>query len=123
MTQFGRNRHRDPTREPYLGWRHARSRLAPPAPSDARGLSRRRAGVGRRAGLARVAAAEEQVLKPIQDPNEMDLTIDAASSRVGLDATTMAQALASYVRSILSGDAPYDRFINGETNVVRGNFK
>lgn len=44
----------------------------------------------------------------------MDLTIDAASSRVGLDATTMAQALASYVRSILSGDAAYDRFINGD---------
>lgn len=63
---------------------------------------------------ARSASLEDQVLKPIRDPNEMDLTIDEASSRVGLDATTMAQALASYVRSILSGDAPYDRFINGD---------
>ena len=63
---------------------------------------------------ARSASLEDQVLKPIEDPNEMDLTIDEASSRVGLDATTMAQALASYVRSILSGDAPYDRFINGD---------
>ncbi|MDO8681191.1 MAG: cytochrome c peroxidase [Acidobacteriota bacterium] len=63
---------------------------------------------------ARSASLEDQVLKPIQDPNEMDLTIDEASSRVGLDATTISQALASYVRSILSGDAPYDRFINGD---------
>jgi cytochrome c peroxidase len=63
---------------------------------------------------ARSSSLEEQVLKPIQDPNEMDLTLDEASSRVGLDSTTMSQALASYVRSILSGDSPYDRFINGD---------
>jgi cytochrome c peroxidase len=63
---------------------------------------------------ARSSSLEDQVLKPIQDPNEMDLTLDEASSRVGLHSTTMAQALASYVRSILSGDSPYDRFINGE---------
>jgi cytochrome c peroxidase len=62
----------------------------------------------------RSPSLEEQVLKPIQDSNEMDLTLDEASSRVGLDATTMSQALASYVRSILSGDSPYDRFINGD---------
>jgi len=63
---------------------------------------------------ARSSSLEEQVLKPIQDPNEMDLTIEEASSRVGLNATAMSQALASYVRSILSGDSPYDRFINGD---------
>ena len=63
---------------------------------------------------ARSSSLEEQVLKPMQDPNEMDLTLDEASSRVGLDSTTMLRALASYVRSILSGDSPYDRFINGD---------
>src|SRR5437870_5506014 len=63
---------------------------------------------------SRSPSLEEQVLKPIQDLNEMDLTLDEASSRVGLDSTTMSQALASYVRSILSGDSPYDRFINGD---------
>ena len=63
---------------------------------------------------ARSSSLEEQVLKPIQDPNEMDLTLDEASSRVGLNAAMMSQALASYVRSILSGDSPYDRFINGD---------
>jgi cytochrome c peroxidase len=67
---------------------------------------------------ARASSLEEQVLKPIQDPNEMDLTLDEASSRVGLDSTTMSRALASYVRSILSGDSPYDRFINGDRHAL-----
>lgn len=61
----------------------------------------------------RIASLEEQVLKPIQDPNEMDLTLEEASARVRLDVPTLSRALASYVRSILSGDSPYDRFVNG----------
>lgn len=32
---------------------------------------------------SRVATLEEQVLKPIEDPNEMDLPLEQASSRVG----------------------------------------
>ena len=40
----------------------------------------------------RVATLEEQVLKPIEDPNEMDLPLEQASSRVGLDAVTMARS-------------------------------
>jgi cytochrome c peroxidase len=66
----------------------------------------------------RVATLEEQVLKPIQDPNEMDLTLAEAERRLGLDATTMSRALASYLRSVLSGDAPYDRFINGDRDAL-----
>ena len=62
----------------------------------------------------RIATLEEQVLKPIEDPNEMDLPLEQASSRVGLDAVTMARALASFVRSLLSGDSPFDRFVNGD---------
>jgi len=62
----------------------------------------------------RMPSLEEQVLKPIQDPNEMDLTLEEASARVKLDALAMSRALASYVRSILSGDSPYDRFVNGD---------
>src|SRR5690349_14560812 len=64
----------------------------------------------------RVATLEEQVLKPIQDPNEMDLTLPEASARVDLDASTISLALATYVRSILSGDSRYDRFVNGDRN-------
>ena len=66
----------------------------------------------------RVPTLEEQVLRPIQDPNEMDLTLEEVASRVSLDATAISQALSSYVRSILSGDSPYDRFINGERSAL-----
>jgi cytochrome c peroxidase len=66
----------------------------------------------------RTTTLEEQVLKPIQDPNEMDLTLAEAERRVGLDATTISRALASYVRSVMSGDAPYDRFLNGNRSAL-----
>lgn len=62
----------------------------------------------------RVPTLEEQVLKPIEDPNEMDLPVADAASRVGLTLNDLSKALASYVRSILSGDSPYDRFVNGD---------
>jgi cytochrome c peroxidase len=60
----------------------------------------------------RMASLEEQVLKPIQDPNEMDLTLQEAAARIKLDVPVLSRALASYVRSILSGDSPYDRFVD-----------
>jgi cytochrome c peroxidase len=62
----------------------------------------------------RMATLEEQVLKPIQDVNEMDLTLPEATARVGLPAEEISRALASFVRSILSGDSPFDRFIEGD---------
>ena len=62
----------------------------------------------------RVSTLEEQVLKPIQDPNEMDMTLSEAAARVALLAEEISRALASYVRSILSGDSPFDRFLNGD---------
>jgi cytochrome c peroxidase len=62
----------------------------------------------------RAHSLEEQVLQPIQDPNEMDLTLAEAVVRTGVDATTISHALASYVRVILSGDSPYDRFVAGD---------
>ena len=66
----------------------------------------------------RMTTLEEQVLKPIQDPNEMDLSLAEASSRVGLGVPSISHALASYLRSILSGNSPYDRFINGNRNAL-----
>jgi cytochrome c peroxidase len=66
----------------------------------------------------RVASLEEQVLKPIEDPNEMDLTLEEASSRVGLPIEKMSHALASFIRSILSGDSPFDRYINGDRGAL-----
>ena len=66
----------------------------------------------------RLRSLEKQVLQPIQDPNEMDLTLTEAAARTGVDAKTMSEALASYVRSILSGDSPYDRFVAGDRTAL-----
>src|SRR5689334_22015055 len=46
----------------------------------------------------RVATLEEQVLKPIQDPNEMDMPLPEAAARVGLAVDEISHALASFVR-------------------------
>jgi cytochrome c peroxidase len=62
----------------------------------------------------RIRTLEEQVLKPIEDPNEMDLPLVEASSRMGLSVEAISHALASFVRSILSGDSPFDWYINGD---------
>jgi cytochrome c peroxidase len=67
---------------------------------------------------ARITSLEEQVLRPIQDPNEMDMTLAEASERVKLPVPDISRALASYVRSILSGNAPYDRFIQGNRKAL-----
>ena len=37
---------------------------------------------------------------------------------MNLDVPTISRALASYVRSILSGDAPFDRFVNGDRSAL-----
>ncbi|MGH9238109.1 MAG: cytochrome-c peroxidase [Vicinamibacterales bacterium] len=67
---------------------------------------------------ARVTTLEEQVLRPIQDPFEMDLSLTEASERVGMQVDDISRALASYVRSILSGNAPLDRFVNGDRRAL-----
>ena len=67
---------------------------------------------------ARIATLEEQVLKPIEDPNEMDLRVADAAARVGVEPADLSRALASYVRSILSGEAPFDRFVNGDRDAL-----
>jgi cytochrome c peroxidase len=66
----------------------------------------------------RARSLEDQVLQPIQDPNEMDLTLEQAAARTGLEVPAIAQALATYVRSILSGDSPYDRFASGDRTAL-----
>ena len=67
---------------------------------------------------ARLSTLESHVLKPIEDPNEMDLPLETANARVGLGRRTLANALASNVHSILSGDSPYDRFVNGNATAL-----
>ena len=66
----------------------------------------------------RTTSLETQVLAPITDRNEMDLTLAEASSRVGLSTDQISRALASFVRSILSGDSRFDRFVNGDRRAL-----
>jgi cytochrome c peroxidase len=65
-----------------------------------------------------VDSLEQQVLQPILNPREMDLSLAEASARVGLTPQEIAKALATYVRSILSGDSRYDRFLNGDRSAL-----
>lgn len=82
----------------------------------------------------RISTLEEQVLQPILNPVEMDMTIEKVVTVLQHDRHYRAQfrqafkrevnredvahALASYVRSILSGDSPYDRYLNGEKDAL-----
>jgi cytochrome c peroxidase len=66
----------------------------------------------------RAATLEEQVLQPIQDRNEMDMTLTEAGQRVGLSIDEVSRSLASFVRSLLFGDSPFDRFINGDRSAL-----
>jgi len=73
----------------------------------------------------RIPTLEEQVLQPIQNPLEMDLAIPQALdalSKTGkyppLDERALSHALATYVRTILTGDSPYDLYIAGDRNAL-----
>ncbi len=78
----------------------------------------------------RTGSLEETVLQPIQNPAEMAMELDETVSRLKTDASysrefltmfddgvtedNLAFALASYVRTLRSGDAPIDRFRQGD---------
>jgi cytochrome c peroxidase len=81
----------------------------------------------------RAASLEEQVLQPIEDTLEMDVSLDDLERRLRGQADyrtafrhsfgdptreNVARALASYVRSLRSGDAPIDRFRHGDTTAL-----
>ncbi len=78
----------------------------------------------------RAKTLEEQALGPIQNPIEMNLTLEAAVAKLngiegyksqfkavfGTDVTAdgIGKAIAAYERTVLSGDAPYDKFKAGD---------
>jgi len=82
----------------------------------------------------RARSLEEQVLQPIQNPAELDLDLAEAVARLTQDrgyrrrfdetfgrnpnARDLARALAGYVRTILSGDSPVDRALNGARDAL-----
>jgi len=84
----------------------------------------------------RAASLEEQVKQPLINPVEMGLpSFDAAVARVaasgeyrqkfsqvfgseGITIDTIAEAIAAFERTQLSGNAPFDRFISGDVRAI-----
>lgn len=82
----------------------------------------------------RAGSLEDQVLQPIEGESELAYEIGLAVSRLqqsddyrqafdrafgrSPDAETLAWALASYVRSILGGNSPVDRFRHGDRRAL-----
>lgn len=66
----------------------------------------------------RAASLETQVLQPIEDPREMGSSVVGAAARVSMRPSDMADALASYVRSLLSGDSLLDRYTAGDRSAL-----
>jgi len=66
----------------------------------------------------RAQSLEQQALQPITNPAEMGLTEAELERRTGMKATEVTAALASYVRTIRSGDSPFDRYAAGRTNAL-----
>ncbi len=76
------------------------------------------------------ASLEEQAGQPIENPVEMDLALSDAVARVAADPSyvqgfqkaygeapseiSLQKALASFVRSLVSGMSPYDRHLRGD---------
>ena len=67
---------------------------------------------------ARTATLEEQVVKPIEDPNELGSSLEEAAARVGVPSADVSRALSAFVRSILSGNSPFDRFVAGDRDAL-----
>lgn len=82
---------------------------------------------------------EHQALGPIQNPIEMTMTLDEVVARLnkiegyrtqfqavfGTDVTSegIAKAIAAYERTILSGDAPIDRYAAGDQSALSAEAK
>jgi cytochrome c peroxidase len=82
----------------------------------------------------RAATLEQQVLSPIQNPNEMGLSLPVFTARLQASAAyqrqfaevfarppsieAAARALATYVRAQRAGDAPYDRYRAGDGSAL-----
>lgn len=82
----------------------------------------------------RAKSLEDQALGPIQNPIEMNMTLDAVVAKLngiegykkqfqqvfGTDVTPdgIAKAIAAYERTVLSGDAPYDKFKAGDKSAM-----
>ena len=83
----------------------------------------------------RAGSLEEQALGPIASPDEMNLSLEELAARVQgiaeyrplferaypgepIEPATIAKAIAVYERTIISGQAPFDRWIEGDETAI-----
>lgn len=66
----------------------------------------------------RAKTLEQQVLEPILNPKELGMTEALVESRTGLKIAKVTGALASYVRTIRSGDSHFDRYAAGQQRAL-----
>ncbi len=82
----------------------------------------------------RAFSLEEQLLEPVPNPIEMDLSWPEAVARLqadqtyremfydafgtySIDSTHVAKALAQFIRTLISGNSKFDKFIRGEAQL------
>jgi cytochrome c peroxidase len=66
----------------------------------------------------RAKSLEQQALEPILNPKELALTQAELERRTKMKAAEVTAALASYVRTIRSGDSRFDRYAAGQTKAL-----
>jgi cytochrome c peroxidase len=66
----------------------------------------------------RAKSLEQQALEPIVNPKELGMTEAEAERRTGLKIAQITGALASYVRTIRSGDSAFDRYAAGDQRAL-----
>jgi cytochrome c peroxidase len=66
----------------------------------------------------RAKSLEQQALEPILNPKELGMTEALVESRTGLKIAEVTAALASYVRTIRSGDSRFDRYAAGKSGAL-----
>jgi cytochrome c peroxidase len=64
------------------------------------------------------ASLEQQALEPILNPIELGLTEPELERRMGMKVADVTAALASYVRTIRSGDSRFDRYTAGRRDAL-----
>jgi cytochrome c peroxidase len=66
----------------------------------------------------RAPSLERQVLQPIVSPRELGLDVAELERRTGMTTAAVTAALASYVRTIRSGDSRFDRYAAGQRDAL-----
>ena len=66
----------------------------------------------------RAKSLEQQVLEPMLNPKELGMNQEDVERRTGLKIADITAALASYVRTIRSGDSRFDRYADGNQHAL-----